>query len=74
MGEIVKGQNILERVVETYASFHSYSDTGTVDSADRVPIEFPFQTAVLFNWLSIPNSARPGQQKTTIWSDATIYY
>ena len=42
MGEIVKGQNILERVVETYASFHSYSDTGTVDSVDSpgVPIEF----------------------------------
>ena len=77
MGEIVKGQNILERVVETYASFHSYSDTGTADSADSpgVPIEFQtdFKRPLFFrfNWLSWHpkfGKTRPAKE-TTIWSD-----
>jgi hypothetical protein len=77
MGEIVKGQNILERVVETYASFHSYSDTGTVDSVDSpgVPIEFQtdFKRPLYFrfNWLSWHpkfGKTRPAKE-TTIWSD-----
>jgi hypothetical protein len=77
MGEIVKGQNILERVVETYGSFHSYSDTGTVDSADSpgVPIEFQtdFKRPLYFrfNWLSWHpkfGKTRPAKE-TTIWSD-----
>ncbi len=77
MGEIVKGPNILERVVETYGSFHSYSDTGTVDSADSpgVPIEFQtdFKRPLFFrfNWLSWHpkfGKTRPAKE-TTIWSD-----
>lgn len=77
MGEIVKGPNILERVVETYGSFHSYSDTGTVDSADSAGVPIEFQTYFKrplyfrFNWLSWHpkfGKTRPAKE-TTIWSD-----
>ncbi|MBA4074525.1 MAG: hypothetical protein C0508_05735 [Cyanobacteria bacterium PR.023] len=77
MGEIVKGQNILERLVETYASFHSYSDTGTVDSADSPAVPIEFQTdfkrplCFRFSWLSWHpkfGKTRPAKE-TTIWSD-----
>ncbi len=73
----MKGPNILERVAETYASFHSYSDTGTVDSVDSpgVPIEFQtdFKRPLYFrfNWLSWHpkfGKTRPAKE-TTIWSD-----
>lgn len=81
MGEIVKGPNILARVVETYATFHSYSDSGTVDSADSPGLPIEFQTDFKrplyfrFSWLSWHpkfGKTRPAKE-TRILSDGTKF-
>ncbi|CAN5576227.1 hypothetical protein BH11CYA1_BH11CYA1_21060 [soil metagenome] len=73
----MNGQTILAKVIETYSSFETYSDIGTVESPDSSGISLEFQSdfrrpfCFRFHWLSLPSQLgkKMTAQETTIWSD-----